>query len=434
MFHVKQIWERIRALSIDELFFYLFVFTIPFQLRTVLNPANAYIGYYFSYHLAIFFYLSDLIFIGFLSAFVLYDKTSKRKLWPIVLPILWSIINVFHVEHFDLWLYGTLKIAEFWLIVAYLVHRPKTVKPVLIILIICGLIQALIATLQFHVQHGLGLGFLGEYIPGILDSGAATINTGLGKILRAYGTMAHPNVLGGFLTLCYAALLYVSRETYKFNEWLIVSCGTFLLFGGILVSFSRSAWLAVGLVSTFWFIYLIYKVSMKRGLIFAVIVIVSCGTLGLIYQKPLFYRIIQNSDTNQAIEYRADFNGYALDLIQVHTITGLGAGQYIPWLTETKQLEPWQYQPPHNVLLMYLTEMGAVGLIIALYTVFRLGFTWNNLNMFNLIFITALVVMGALDHYLLTIQTGFLTLAIILSVVISNKKDVSQLRETSLEE
>jgi len=46
------------------------------------------------------------------------------------------------------------------------------------------------------VQHGLGLGILGEYMPRLTDNGAATFNTLSGKLLRPYGTMPHPNVLG----------------------------------------------------------------------------------------------------------------------------------------------------------------------------------------------------------------------------------------------
>jgi hypothetical protein len=280
--------------------------------------------------------------------------------------------------------------------------------------------------MQFHVQQGLNLTILGEYVPPLLDNGTATIVTIQGKVLRAYGTMPHPNVYAGFLTIILSFWLYVSRETSSIKQWVIVSCGTFVLWWGLLVSFSRSGWLTALFVSLAYLGYFIFNKAYKQAMICGFILLVSCGTLALFYKDFVFPRSVDVGVKSQAVQYRKDFNTYGINSFKHNILGGIGVNQYIPAMERSLQLEPWEYQPPHNILILYLAELGLIGLFIALLTLCILGFTWNNSNILSFTLLAAIIILGGLDHYLLTIQQGFLLLAICLGLTLLNKKDVSQ--------
>lgn len=426
MFHVKQAFKKLTQQRIDHLLFYVFLFSIPLQLRILINPDTSYIDYVFSYHKAIFFYLSDLLFICFISAYIIFNKLPKLAFWPIILPILWALTYLFHVEHINLALYGVFKAAQFWLIIVFIKQNPSILRPSLLILILSGMLQSVIGIFQFQLQHGLNLRFLGEYIPGLLDSGTATLTTPDGKVLRAYGTMPHPNVFGGYLAIILSIWLYVSRETRDLKQWIIVSCGTFILWWGLLVSFSRSAWLASGLIFAVYISYLIYKKAYKHGLSLLLITIVSCGTLVGFYKDLVFPRSQDISIQSQAVKFRVDFNTQGLNTFKHNKMLGVGPYLYVSQLESDVSQEPWLYQPPHNILIMYLAEYGIIGLIIFLASLFMIGFTWNNQNILCLMFFICICVLGGLDHYLITIQQGVLILAVMLGYCFINKKDVSQ--------
>lgn len=427
MFHVKHIFQIARNQPIEYILFYIFLFTIPLQLRFIFNPGNAYIDYYFSYHKAIFFYLGDLFFVVFAVSYFLFNNQHKWSIWPVLLPVSWAFLSLFHVEQLTLGVYSAVKILEFWLIIGFIKLNPNIIKPGVWILIVGGFTQSVIGILQFHVQHGLNLAFLGEYVPPLLDNGTATISTIQGKVLRAYGTMPHPNVYAGFLAIILGFWLYVSCGTLKPKQWIIVSCGTFVLWWGLLVSFSRSGWLAAFLVTAMLIFYQIYRKSYKQAIIWGCITIVSCGTLTFAYKDLVFPRSTDVLPSSQAVTYRADFNAYGLETFKHNILGGVGAGQYITNLEKIRTLEPWQYQPAHNIFIYYLAELGIIGLLLSFFAIFKLGFTWNNLNLLCFMLIGAVLVLGMLDHYLITIQQGSLLLAVVIGIIITNKKDVSQL-------
>ncbi len=429
MFHVKQIIEYIKKAEITELLFYGFIISLPFQLRLILNPDQAYISYYFSYPLAIFLYASDILAITLFVSCLFFKRSVFAGFWYIIPLILANSLLMFHVEQKELWLYGIVKLIEIWFLIVFVKNSSQPKNRAIWLLICIGVVEAIIAVLQFHVKHDLGLRFLGEYLPPITEtSGAATIPTAQGLILRAYGTMPHPNVLGGFLSLILGLFFYVSRGT-KLRFWngsifIILSCG-------LLVSFSRSAWAAAIVLSMAFIAYQIYIKAYRLAIIWFIFLTVSCGTLLLIYRPIVFPRIQDLSTNSSSVAYREEFNGYAKQAIKRNPWLGLGAGQYIPYIVKHETLNPWEYQPPHNIFLMFRVQFGIIGAILFIYALYSIGFTWNIFKHPIFWFIVpALLILGLSDHYLITIQQGRLLLAIALGLLIS-KKDVSQIRETS---
>jgi hypothetical protein len=430
MFHVKQ---YLNNLKITEFVFLAFIITIPFQLRTILNFDSAFIGYYFSYPQAIFIYLSDLVFLTFLVTWFMYDRHVERRDFIFILGFLTAFTALFHVEQWGLWAYNLAKISQFLMILLFLRHNPRLFKPILWILVGSGVIQAGTAVWQFHAQAAAGLRILGEHVPLVSDSGAATINVSGQKLLRAYGTMPHPNVLGGFLAVTLFLSLYVSRETTKLKHRLYVSCGTIVIFTGLLVSFSRSAWLAALFgMGTMFIIDLIHNRT-RQAIISWLFLIVSCGTLLLAYQNYVIPRSADVSLDSQAVDYRGTFNKLGFDVIKQHPITGIGLGQYVSYLKSTVEREDWAYQPPHNGFILVFAEIGIIGVILRFLMFYYLCFTWDNdkyqyyiLNTYSSTLIGTLFVLAMLDHYLVTIQQGRLLLAVCIGLVLINQKNVSQ--------
>lgn len=429
MFHVKQLWNYIKSTPAHRLLFFLFVLTIPIQARFTLNPADAYIEDYFSYHLAIFVYLSDVCFILFTLTYFYAQKNSQLNL-HLFFPLILAILSMFHVEQYDLWLYWCLKITQFWLIINYIYQTKVSIRHVFLLLVVGGLFQSFLAIIQFHVQHGLGLSILGEYLPAVTESGAATLNLESGKVLRAYGTFPHPNVLGGFLAICFAGLLYVSRETKSMLGWLYVSCGTFLILWGLLLTFSRTAWLAAAVSLSIAGIYHVYRRNIKIAAILAISAIVSCGTLGLFYKNVVFPRVSEavQSDS-QAISYREQFNQYGLEMFQDQPMFGVGPGQYTVFLQNSYELQPWEHQPAHNIFLFILAELGIIGLFLWFWPLIRSCFTWNNHSFGLVLFVPCTVILGFFDHYLITIQQGFLLFALIYGILLGQSSSFTE-RET----
>jgi len=377
--------------------------------------------------------LSDLAFLGFLGSWLIYDRHLKKSDWVFIVGLSTAFTALFHVEQWDLWVYNLAKISQFLMILLYLRHNPRLFKPIIYILFVSGIIQAGIAILQFHTQTGLGLSFLGEYVPLLTDSGAATILVSGQKVLRAYGTMPHPNVLGGFLAVSLIMALYVSRGTSNIIHRMYVSCGTIVIIWGLILSFSRSAWLAAILAIV---IYLCADVLFKRSkqsVLTWMLVIVSCGTLLVVYKNYVIPRSTDVSLSSQAANYRETFNQYGLNIIKQHPITGVGLGQYVPYLESTKNLEPWAYQPPHNAFILLFAEIGIIGLLLMFLMFYKLCFTWNTvkyqyqiLNSLSSTLIGVLFVLAMFDHYLVTIQQGRLMLAVCFGLVLINQKNVSQ--------
>lgn len=67
------------------------------------------------------------------------------------------------------------------------------------LIMLIGTINSIVAIAQFLAQHSIGVRFLGESIIGTDISGVAKLVIGENIVLRAYGLMPHPNILGGLL-------------------------------------------------------------------------------------------------------------------------------------------------------------------------------------------------------------------------------------------
>lgn len=406
--------------------FYVFLFLIPLQIRVLYNPETAYISWFFNYHLAIFIYLSDLVFVSCFIAWILFDQPQNvwknSVLWPILAFFALLALPLFHVkQNTGLVSYETFKWIELLLLVIYVEQTFKTRAQYILsftVLFAAAVFQAGLAVFQFHVQRGLGLSWLGEYVSPLGTAGLATMDFGAEKIIRAYGTMPHPNVLGGFLVFGLILGLYLGLRAEGRGQRLVVSCGTVLVSLGIFASFSRMAWLAAGITVLAFVVYELFHTKQKNKIwLILAISFVSCATILGFWSQYLLNRT-GNIDP-VSISSRGMLNDMSMELVKQNLLLGTGQGNYISGLQQMFHVEPWQYQPAHNIFLVILAQLGMLGLglfVKLLYETFSKAKGAKGQTIAWVLCFTAgiFIIMGQFDHYFVTIQQGRLIFFLVL--------------------
>jgi hypothetical protein len=429
MFHMKQI-SKIKELRLSQLFFWAFLICCTWNKRIIYNPSHAYIGSYFSYYLGFFLYLSDILFLVALISFIVENRGFKLNLrsnkyfWPILGLLTVVLTGLFHVQQYGFWqIYSILKVFEI-ITAIWFVARETRINHLIpvFILYVTGVFQAILGIWQFHVQHMVGLSVLGEYLPEVGTGGLATIQTSSGKLVRAYATFPHPNILGFFLCLALILgyFLIVSRETSQKARNLIIF-GDYLLIVGIFLTFSRVSWVIAALASIS---YLWYLKGSKKWLRLAIFLpgIVSCATI-LVFWHGLLFNRVTNIEASQSYTQRVELNQAGIEIWKNNPILGVGPGNYIPRMQTMFHVQPWEYQPSHNIFIYVADGLGIVGLAFFLWIlllIFRS--TWNapesDWKFTLLVLGFSLLFVSLFDHFLVTIQQGQLMFAIILGFMI----------------
>ncbi len=312
-----------------------------------------------------------------------------------------------------------------------------------------GILEVLVAFLQFWEQESLSLPFhmepnIAPFVPNV-----ATIPVGRLLFLRSYGTFAHPNILAGFLFLLIifffyfyisqkeAIVNYLSRSFLSHNitknkfmayirlnidkvfnllcifviSWLIL---------GLYISFSRTALVALVFslsVIIFGYFWLNSGQKQQKKPLLA-LSIYSIGwvvVLGL-----LFWPITQARQPHlkeAAIAERANYNSIGLAMFKDHFWFGVGLNQSIVHMQEYSKvpLKPWEHQPVHNYFILLAAELGVFPLIVLL--AFLLQVFWlvfkkavkRNLSILELLtfaFLCGLLGLMNGDHYFYTLRVG----------------------------
>ena len=427
LLHMKQF--EFNKIRLSNIFYYLFILSIPFNTRLIYAADKAYINGTFSSLLAYFLYLSDISFVICLASSLVEGKFHlKQQLAYLFLSFFGFIVVIFGVFHMKpsgfLPYYSILKLVELILIVFATTQRTNQhiYRKTAILIYISGLFQAILGIIQFHMQHSLGLRLLGEYIAPLGTPGMATIDVGT-KIIRAYGTFPHPNVLAGFLliTLIFGYWL-VSYETYK--KGVFIGLTNILLLIAIFLTFSRTVWLAASLVTVSFIIYSIRNSRILRIYMFSSIV--SCATILILWHKLLLSRVTGVVASNSYVD-RGTYNNLAWEVIKSHPWLGTGWGNYIPTLIHMFHMQPWQYQPPHNLYIYIAASMGLPLAGLFIYFLIRVFISAvkaqnSSLRFTLLVLALSLFFISNFDHFLGTIQQGQLMYALSLGLIAGLRK------------
>lgn len=423
----------------EKIMFFLFLLSLPLTRRHTFFqnvPTN---------DLSLInLYASDLFLLIWLGFGFITRKYKYKTIWLGTMALI-AIIAVFciiisRVNSASLYIaYSYVKWIELLLLAIYLGIITSTwstandfYKVVTPAISLGGIFQSILATLQFLMQHSIGLHWLGEPVLSSSLAGIAKIDTPTTKLIRGYGTFPHPNPLSAYIMVACAtsAYGYLCSENSKYRRFYGFSLILCLL--GSLMSFSRAGivvsyvtlaillTLAVNIGKT-------YEIKAKKAILASFIV--GLGLFGA-FLPYLRDRTTSNIPTPYNRTY---YNHMGIDVIRANHL-GVGLGNMLNTLQMTiKPREKWQTQPPHNYFLEVGIEWGVLGiilftgLIIYLYKIsiemMRIGGSHQVLTSVLLLSIlTGFILVMFFDHYFYTIQQTQLLLWLIIGLILGQRK------------
>lgn len=383
-----------------------------------------------------FVYLSDLLIwvvLGKTLADYLKNSFSGsfwiKKNWRILFPPTFLIfvlmfLNIRATHQLAAW-YKWFKLLEMWLF-AVVVGSEKKVREVLWRGLSLGLLPVVfIAWGEVLRQRSLGLQWLGEWRFSLLQPGIAKVVLLGRELMRPYATFPHPNVLGGVLSLFAVVNLWRFLEELRSPEGAVSRSALlfFWLFSSVvLISFSRSAWLAyaVMLGATFGLWRKDLSLAFERLGVFQPFVV--GGVVLALLVAPLHFSSITTTDL-LSYERRVQLNYAAVGMIRKHPLFGVGLNNFVPALESFVRVtgQGRFLQPVHNVPLLIAAEIGLpLTLLATFYFLFLLLKLWQRRVYLLLVLWLGIMVTTSLDHYWFTLQQGMLTLALTLGLSMSS--------------
>lgn len=394
-----KIVPKVHPSKIAKLLFQTALFTIPFQISTIIwQPELGLSGHMNQFNNASI-YITDLLIV--LSALMFFPYRSHKKIslgnkpTLISLIVLTMLILVLNSTFPFAWL--VLEVAIFWTTYILVINKISDKESIGRTLLISATIQSLIAIIQFLTQQSVGLYPLGE--PNLLSDGIAKIDIGAQKFIRSYGTMPHPNILAGFLLI---AMLLGKNKILK----------TICVIG-LVLTFSRSAILSAMVCGT------IYTISnfrdtiayIKTKKIFISVVLITILAISTALLPQIKSRLVSTTE----IEERLAMISPTIEMI-IDNPLGIGWKNFTNEVQKytTDKLLPWEYQPIHNIYLLATAELSILGTSLILFVIiYALMMTEDKKIKYGII---ALAIIGIFDHYQYSIYQGEIISVILLSL------------------
>lgn len=337
---------------------------------------------------------------------------------------------------------------------ASLVRERRVFEVALVIFILLAVLQSIIALFQFRAQGNLGLGGLGESPIAANDPGTSKIMVGSARLVRAYGTFPHPNVLGGFLLIGLLASFHFYLHTMRVRDMsgtaesflganlyrrIGISIAIFIIALGLTLTFSRAAWLTGFLASLPFVLYgfgesegrwagtAAFLHTKMTSLRFLTLLLMVNYLLFAILGWAVFPRT-QFSPGEAAVVDRVSYNKIGMDILTRYPL-GVGIGNQVLWSVRNNEYhrfgmeESFLWQPIHNLYLLVGSETGMLGLFGFLAFLFILFFRgirrgWALENVTMCVMFAALLILGFFDHFLWTVGQGRLLLWIVAGMML----------------
>ncbi|MBM3205857.1 O-antigen ligase family protein [Candidatus Shapirobacteria bacterium] len=234
-------------------------------------------------------------------------------------------------------------------------------------------------------------------------------------LLRPYATFSHPNALAGFILVALIILVPTGWLRLRAVKRIGIALGIL----AIIFSFSRSVWFLGLLLAFLWLGKSLWFSKINKNWGFLV------GGLFLIISFWVFY-LAPHFSTNEALFQRLQLMKAAWLMIKDFSLAGVGLNNFIVRLPEYWAQTGFTYwlQPVHNFYLLWLVEVGWVGLLIwlwFLFLTFKRLFPLQGQRGTLLLALMAILILGSFDHYWLTLQQNQLLLTVILGTVWSSQ-------------
>ena len=425
---------RIKA----EYFLYLLVLILPFQERiykflrkisvSLVNP-QWHVPGYFEIHLDAF--ISDVVILGLIFWCLKKSVMGWKSFWDkenkyLSLFLLLALCSILHSSYavypLQYWRWMHLALPAFLFFFLSQIRLEKgSFETIAKIVLSVAVIESVIAISQYFVQHSLGLKGLGE--PTLIGTNYVGANFPMADgsiwifdrffhgirerafVLRASGTLPHPNILGGFMVFGLIMTYHIYGLSQK-RKWLTLAIllQTFCLF----TTYSRAAIFTAALTTFIWVALTTWKEKKLSSLIW-----VTAGSflvsLGLLYPQ-IFHRggiVSYNVVAQSSDALRMTVQDVGLAMFKAHPFLGVGFNNYMLEFASFAKGLPDTFI--HNVYLHLGVEIGLFGLLSLLvfcYLVFLKG--WKNRSqpevLTCLCVFIGLLAIGLVDFYPLCVQ------------------------------
>lgn len=406
----------------------LTLFFIPSQLGKHFWPNFSFVQGIKIDFLSPTLYLTDIfIVLLFLSTAHILARSVLNKTALLLLLIFSAptILAIFMTKEGDFYLYSLLRFIEYayfaWY-TYYYVKKNGMTKNILRAFVFGILFEGALAIHQFVTQESIGgvFYFFGERFFTGSTPGIANASLGGHLVLRPYGTFPHPNVLAGHLLLAMIYLLLYLHVDILWKRFLVIltySIGQL----GLFISLSRTAILL-------WFVSLpviiLYhterRINLKKILISfaAILVIVFVSIL-----SPLRERFMGLSVSDESFVIRQKLAQSSIAMFRDHPLFGVGLQHFIPSIPHYFHGVTFSMlQPVHNIFLLLAAEQGLYGLLLAgilfynaiLLLKRRLKERKNKKILVFAFPLCVALLLGLVDHYLLTLHQGRLLFSFVL--------------------
>lgn len=380
----------------------LLIFLIPSNLFLVLYEPNAYVSGIRIDYLIPKLYLSAVV----AAIFVVFTAMVYKKRWLVC----WLLLLAVSVWH-NWFLAELILVAAVAWSVRQLPEKLLESKQIIWGVTTMLVFQSGVAIWQFVLQKSLfGYWFLGE--TNLFNFAGIATQTIIGReFILPSGTTSHPNVLAGILVI--GAIVFWQRRQ-NVPHWLTQIVFA-LTFAALILTTSISALLAGGFVLGFVFGKERLDQVQKKLLL--------SGLWSLILIVPLTISQLTAVSTNPSIVRRAVLNQVAIGQFWQQPLFGVGLNSFTSNLATNNSFRALErfIQPAHNVPLLVLAETGLVGVFGVLGI-----FVWLRRQRYSLdtliIFSCLVVPLLSLDHYLYTLESGRLSMVLLLLIVLQKPK------------
>jgi hypothetical protein len=376
---------------------------------------------YFTYGNALFF-LSDAL-VVFAVLLWLAVKISREEItirasmhgFQLIFIFLFGLLMTTSILWSQDWRTSTYISLHFWLIFLFVLSLRDwhDAWPIAMFGFCCALsFEVITGIVEFGLQSTSFLEPLGLKWPGNLQPlhpGASVVQLANGlRILRAYGTLPHPNILGGLvlISLIGPAGLFLSHKRRNDAALILVALGGVLL----VLTFSRSAWL--GFVA-FALILVLKSRYLERKKVFLVIAVIVVAGICALYslRELVLIRLGHQLVSTEQISTVGRFwlDQQAIKIFERFPFGGTGLGSFMIELSRTAA-EGAPIEPVHNVPLLLAAELGTAGLILILaMSVSMIREIFNSKSPRAVLagaMVTGLGVISLFDHYLWSLAPG----------------------------
>lgn len=403
--------------------FALMLLLLPFRARVVAQtrPVPGVFGDYTDF----LFYAIDaahlLVLLFWLSSLFLERRAISlghvSTTFPLLGLMITGLLSCLWSLDSSLSLYHVVRLAGLFGLYLFIVNEIKTFSWFILPLGAQVLLQSVIAVGQSLTQRDIGLWWLGEYSLNPTAPFMSILEVDGVRFLRAYGLSDHPNILGGCLAFGMLALLSFvmtqdsSKRMRYFAGGALVSASV-----GLLLTYSRSAWVAFAVGSLFVFVIAIAQRNVQ-GLRRGILLGLTCVALMIPFILNTREYVAARFDVDDSFATNRVERGAVVERLylydQAHRIftqnslTGIGLGASVIAMQAYYPVFRMSYQPPHVSILAVAMEMGVFGAVffvaanvLPFYFVFRNRQYLHDANIIlALTLVLAVTVLGLFDHY-----------------------------------